>query len=415
MKRQFTILMVAAYALSGFAQERKDKGSFKAIVNDYYEQIKKATDLFAAPKKEEPKKFLMDMTGIDVPKSATEFKMVWNEKPVSQGESGTCWCFSTTSFYEAEIYRLSNQEIKLSEAYIFYWQYVEKAKEFVRTRGKSTFDEGSETNGVINMMRKYGAVPEAEYPGTKIGQPFLDHRKLVEELKGYMQSVKVNNAWNDEQVLATVKSILNYYLGIPPETVGIGDGRITPQEYLSTVCKLHTDDYVDFMSLMEAPYWTQAEYKAADNWWHSEDYYNVPLNDFVAIAKSTIKSGYSISIGGDVSESGINIYTGVMMIPTYDIPSQYIDENARQFRFTNGSTTDDHAMHLVGYLEKPNGTWFLIKDSGSGGHNNVNSPGYFYMHEDYLKLKMMTLTLNKDAVKDYLEKFPDKKLVKYVK
>src|SRR5690349_18179058 len=102
----------------------------------------------------------------------------------------------------------------------------------------------------------------------------------------------------------------------------------------------------------------------------SKDYYNVPLNDFISTIKNAIKNGYSISIGGDVSESGMDNHLGVMMIPTYDIPSAYIDDYARQLRFSNGSTTDDHAMHLMGYTEKSNGTWFLFKDSGSGGHNN---------------------------------------------
>jgi bleomycin hydrolase len=296
-----------------------------------------------------------------------------------------------------------------------YWQYVEKGREYVRTRGESAFDEGSETNAVMAMMRKYGAVPENEYPGIKPGQPFQDQRKMAEELKSYVQSVKSTNAWNETMVISTIKSIMNHYMGKPPETVGTGDVKISPQEYMSNVCKLNPDDYVDFMSLMEEPYWTQAEYKTSDNWWHSDDYYNVPLNDFVSIVKNAVKNGYSISIGGDVSESGINNYTGVMMIPSYDIPSKYIDENARQLRFSNGATTDDHAMHLVGYVEKSDGTWFLVKDSGSGGHNNVNSPGYYFMHEDYLKLKMMTLTLNKEAVKDYIGKFPDKKLVKFMK
>lgn len=100
--------------------------------------------------------------------------------------------------------------------------------------------------------------------------------------------------------------------------------------------------------------------------------------------------------------------SGIAMIPTYDIPSAYIDEYSRQMRFSNGSTTDDHAMHLVGYLERADGTWFLIKDSGSGGQNNQSSPGYWYMHEDFVKLKMTTFTIHKDAVKEILAKFQEK-------
>ncbi len=415
MNKKTAIIMLVVTTLTVAAQERKDKAVYKPFVNSFYEQVVKTNETFFSDKKVPSKRFSMDYTGIDVPKSATEFKTIWAEKPLSQGETGTCWSYSTTSFYEAEIYRLTKQEIKLSEQFIVYWQYVEKTREYVRTRGSSHFDDGSESAEVTNMLRKYGIVPVSLYTGLKIGQPYSDHKKMIEELKAYLKSVKAANAWNEELTIATVKSIMKFYIGEPPVDVEVNGIKITPKEYLSNVCKLNPDDYVDFMSLMEAPYWTQAEYKVPDNWSHAKTYYNVPLDEYMNIVKSAIKNGFSIAIGGDVSESGINSYSGLMMVPSYDIPSQYIDENARQLRFNNGSTTDDHGMHLLGYLEKPNGIWFLIKDSGSGGHNNVNSPGYYYMHEDYIKLKMMNITVHKDAAKEQVEKFPDRKFIKYGK
>src|ERR1035437_4744907 len=391
------------------AQDRKDKAQFKPKSNEYYEQIQKGVEAFQAPKKtEKPLALRMDFTGIDVPKSLTEFKTIFAQQPVSQGETGTCWCFSTTSFFESEIKRLSNQDIQLSELFTVYWQYVEKAKEFVHTRGTSVFDEGSEANGVGSMMKKYGIVPLDAYSGMKIGQPYHDHRKMVEEMKNYLQGIKTSNNWNTEEVVSTIKSIMNFYMGEPPVSVTVAGKKMTPLEYMKNVTKLNPDDYIDFMSLMEFPYWTQAEYKVQDNWWHSADYYNVPLNDFMNIIKTSIKNGYSMAIGGDVSESGMDNKLGVAMIPSYDIPSAYIDEYARQMRFSNGSTTDDHGMQLVGYEEKTNGTWYLIKDSGSGGHNNQTAPGYWYMHEDFIKLKMMNITVHKDAVKEILAKFPKK-------
>jgi bleomycin hydrolase len=388
--------------------DRKDKAEFKPRSNDFYDQIKKGIEVFDEQKKPTPLVFRMDFTGIDIPKSTSEFKTVFAQTPVSQGETGTCWCFSTTSFYESEIKRLSNQDIHLSELYTVYWEYVEKAKEFVRTRGTSLFDEGSETGDVGKTMKMYGTLPLESYTGLKPGQPYHDHRKMVEEMRAYLTSVKTSNQWNTDEVIATIKSIMNFYLGEPPTSVTVSGKKMTPLEYLKNVTKLNPDDYVDLMSFVETPYWALAEYKVPDNWNHSADYYNVPLDVFMNAIKNAIKNGYSISIGGDVSESGMDNKLGVMMIPSYDIPSSHIDEYARQMRFSNGSTTDDHAMHLVGYEEKPNGTWFLIKDSGSGGQNNQTAPGYWYMHEDFVKLKMTTITINKEAVKDILAKFPKK-------
>lgn len=406
-----TAILISAVAVHAQSVQ-KNQGEFKKVKNTFYEEIQKGVELFNKQPEDPNLKFKMNYDGVDVPKSLDEFTKVYAGEPVSQGETGTCWCFSTTSFYESEIYRLTKQNIRISELYTVYWQYVEKAKEFVRTRGKSFFGEGSETNAVQLMMKKYGIVPWEAYNGMQPGQKFHDHSKMFEEMNNYLQSVKNQNAWNDDEVTSTIKSIMTHYIGEPPASFTYKDKKMTPQEFLKNVVKLNPDDYVDFMSLMEKPYWTQAEYKVSDNWWRSDDYYNVSLDDFMNAIKAAIKNGYTLSIGGDVSESGINSEIGTAMIPTYDIPSAYIDENARQFRFTNGTTTDDHALHLVGYTEKPNGTWFLIKDSGSGGHNNINAPGYYFYHEDFVKLKMMTFTVNREAVKDVLAKFPKKMTMK---
>lgn len=408
-----SVLILSFFTCSQlFAQNHNDKGEFKNVKNSFLEEIQKNVELFNKEPEDPKLSFKMNYDGMDIPKSLDEFTKVYAGDPVSQGVTGTCWCFSTTSFYESEVYRLTKQNIRLSELYTVYWQYTEKAKEFVRTRGKSFFGEGSETNAVQLMMKKYGIVPWESYNGMKTGQQFHDHAKMFDEMHNYLLSVKNQNAWNENEIVETIKSIMNHYIGEPPATIVYKEKKMTPLEFLKNVAKLNPDDYVDFMSLMEKPYWTQAEYKADDNWWHNADYYNAPLNDFMSAIKSAIKNGYTMSIGGDVSESGINPELGVAMIPSYDIPSANIDENARQFRFSNGTTTDDHALHLVGYAEKSNGTWFLIKDSGSSGHNHKNAPGYYFYHEDFVKLKMMTFTVNRDAVKDLLSKFPKKMTMK---
>ena len=72
----------------------------------------------------------------------------------------------------------------------------------------------------------------------------------------------------------------------------------------------------------------------------------------------------TVSIGGDVSEPGFDRDTQCAVVPDFDIPSAYINDDARQFRFSNQTTTDDHGMHLVGYMEKDGKDWYLIKDSG---------------------------------------------------
>jgi bleomycin hydrolase len=126
------------------------------------------------------------------------------------------------------------------------------------------------------------------------------------------------------------------------------------------------------------------------------------LDQFMAVLKSAVRNGYTICIGGDTTEPGYYSQQEVALVPTFDIPADYIDENARQLRFSNKSTTDDHGVHIVGFMEKDGEDWFLVKDSGSGSREGANK-GYYFYHQDYVKLKMMDFTVCKEAVKGIVD------------
>jgi bleomycin hydrolase len=395
-------VIVGSIALQG-QTVRHDRAVFVEPKNEFLDSIKKEANNFATKPQPAKKQFLLDFGGLSRPSSVSEFTKVWHSNPVSQALSGMCWCFSTTSYFESEIYRQTKREIKLSELYTVYWEYVEKARRFVQERGNSAFGEGSEANAVSRIWKTYGIVPGESYTGKKPGQKFHDHTKLFEEMNAYLQSLKTSNGWNEEAAVNTIKSILNHYIGEPPKTVVVDGRSLSPKEYLEQVVKLNLDDYVEVMSLMEKPNYQWVEYEVPDNWWHSKEYFNVPLDEFMASIKKSIRAGYSVCLGGDVSEPGYEGHAGVAIVPTFDIPSQYIDESARQFRFTNGTTSDDHGIHLVGYLEKEGKDWYLIKDSGAGSRNNSH-PGYYFYSEDYVKLKMLGFTAHKDIVKELLKK-----------
>jgi bleomycin hydrolase len=402
------ILSIAALLLivSGTlpAQERHDRAVFEVKTDVMKDSIK--ARLHIAPPADKPRKGMqMDFSGIQAPSAITAFTSVWHFPPIQQGLSGMCWCFSTTSMLESEIYRLSHRKIKLSELHTIYWEYVEKARAFVETRGKTHIGEGSEANAVLRIWKKYGVVPEELYTGLSDGAVYHDHEHtLFPEIRAYLESVKERNAWNTDEVISTVRSILDHYIGAPPATVMVEGKQMTPREYLAKVVMLNPDDYVDFMSLMEKPYYAKAEYEVPDNWWHSDAYYNIPLNDFMRILREAIQRGYSLAIGGDFTEPGYSYgEAGIAVVPSFDIPASAINEEARQFRFSNGTTTDDHGLHLVGYVEQDGKYWYLIKDSWSTAYNSEH-PGYYFYHEDYVKLKIMGFTVHKDVAKEILAK-----------
>lgn len=403
MRHIFTIMgiiiLVQLSMPTGIAQvSRKDKPIFIDSKNEFWDSVKSTIDKFN--RKDEPRKksFKLDFATIKGTAAAAEFTQQWHSPPVSQASTNTCWCFSATSFFESEIYRLTKRKIKLSEMYTVYWEYVEKTRRFIKEKGNSAFAEGSESNAVSRMWKMYGILPGEAYTGMKPGQIFHDHSKMYNELNAYLLSMKASNDWNEEGAISTVKSIMNSYMGEPPKSVTVDGKQMTPKEYFEKVVRLNVDDYIELMSLVEKPYYQFVEYEVPDNWWHSKDYYNVPLDIFMSSLKKSIRDGYTVCIGGDVSEPGIDGHAGMAVVPSFDIPSEYIDENARQMRFTNGTTGDDHGIHLVGYKELDGRDWYLIKDSGSGSRNNSH-PGYYFYDEDYVKLKMLGFMVHKEAVK----------------
>jgi len=416
MKRIIATTGLIAIFAFGIQAQNVSKG--KVITEEkgkgfYYESILK--DVTAVEEKQaekEPyKRFVMDQSGMDLPNNPSLYKSVWSNATESQGNTSTCWSFSTTSFYESEVLRQHGKKVEISEIYFVYCEYIEKARRFIEKRGNSLFPDGSEGNALARIMKMYGAVPEEAYSGLIDGRKFHSHAKMSEEMNAFLKSLKTSNAWNVEYGLQTIQAIMNHYIGVPPTEFVVEGKTYTPQTYLKDYLKINPDDFVEILSYKQEPYWQQVEYKVPDNWWHNKDYYNVPLDVFMSAVKQAAKGGYTLSIGGDVSETGFSRETNCAMIPDYDIPSAYINEDARQFRFSNETTTDDHGMQLIGYLENYKGTgkdWYLIKDSSSGSRNvdqgNTNF-GYYFFHEDYIKLKMMGFTVHKDAVKEILKKF----------
>ena len=405
------IIVLGSVTINVTAQN-KDKALFRATQPGFYQNSILRDDREVKEKAEPAranKSLVVDLSSVSLPNKMELYKnQQWHNGPVSQGNTSTCWCFSTTSFLETEIYRINKIQVKLSEMYTVYWEYVEKAKRFIQLRGNSTFDEGSEANAVTRMWNKYGVVPEDSYTGLTEGRKYHNHEEMMKEMKSYLESLKATSSWDEETAIATIKSIMNHYMGVPPADVTINGKKISPVQYMKEVIKINPDDYVDILSYTQEPFYKKVEYSVPDNWWHSTDYYNVPLDVFMSALKSAVRKGYTVAIGGDVSEPGFDRVTQCAVIPDFDIPSAFINDDAREFRFSNHSTTDDHGIHLVGYLENDGRDWYLIKDSGSGSRNNdpkAKEFGYYFFSEDYVKLKMMDFMVHKDAVKDLLGKF----------
>lgn len=355
-------------------------------------------------KKEEAKRIRFDFTNVEKPASPDVFKQTFHFEPIRQYLTGTCWCFSTTSYFESEVYRLTGQKIKLSEMYTVYYEFLEEGRRYVQERGNSFFKEGSEGNAVIMIWRKYGIVPHEAYRGELDPDGRFDHSEMAKEMKEYLGYIKENDLWDEELVLSSLSLIMDTYMGKPPDRF-LHDGKeLTPQQFLADVLRLNLDDYVSVMSTLSKPFYEYGEYEVEANWWYSDDYFNVPLDPFYETIKYAIQKGFTVRLNGDVSEPGYNGFEDAAIIPTFDIPHEYIDQDSREFRFNNKTTSDDHDIHLVGYKKVGDYDWYLIKDSASSAQHGEYK-GYWFYREDYIKLKMLTYIVHKDAVLEVVKDF----------
>jgi bleomycin hydrolase len=354
----------------------------------------------------EERQIRFDFTGVEKPASPEVFESVFHFDPVRQYLTGTCWCFSTTSFFESEVYRLTGRKIKLSEMHTVYYEFLEKARRYVAERGDSFFDEGSEGNAVIMIWRKYGVVPAASYKGELNPGGRYDHSEMTQEMKDYLAYVKEKDYWDEGTVIASLRAIMDRHMGSPPERIAYDSKELTPVEFLDEVLGLDLDQYVAIMSTLSQPFYEYGEYEVSGNWWHSADYYNLPLDEYYEVIKHAIRNGYSVRLNGDVSEPGYNGFEDAAIVPDFDVPQEYIDQDSRELRFNNKTTSDDHDIHLVGYTAVGDRDWFLIKDSASSAQHG-RFKGYYFYRDDYVRLKMLTFIVHKDAVREVVGRFKD--------
>ena len=406
-------LLLASLSLSGQAP-KQDQAIYKEVLPSPREvqelealEQAKALQSGEAPTpvdKTAKRELSLDFSKLDRPHAPGEFKSAWHFPPRRQWWTNTCWCYSTTSFLESEIKRVHGRELKLSEMFTVYWDYVEKVQEFIRTKGVSVVDEGAESGDVLRCWKHHGIVPEADFPELRTGEKLLNHGPLIDELHAYLDYVKKAKLWNEAQVVASVRLILDKHLGAPPAKVQWEGHELTPLQFQTQVVGLDLDAYVEFMSFQYAPFWTQAEYKVPDNWAHTKDYWNLPLADWYGALKGAVAAGYSVAIGGDVSEPGYEGRENIAIVPSFDIPAAFIDQSAREFRFSNHTSEDDHGLHVLGVQRRGEHDWFLIKDSARSSHKGA-TPGYYFYRDDYMRLKMLTFMVHKDAVKEVVAKF----------
>ncbi len=342
------------------------------------------------------------------PNNLKKFKILPHLPAINQDTTSACWAFATVSFIESEMQRFGLDTVRLSMMFPFFHVYVEKARYFVKTRGKSRFAPGDLFTGVWDMVQKYGIVPYQAYSGLVNGKRHYNHRAMYAELDSLMKKVAELQAWDEDLVTLKVRQILYKHMGVPPQTFTYKGRKYTPKSFLREVVRLPWYQYLMVTSFTYEPFYRFIELKVPDNWAHNRHYFNVPLDLFYSSIKKALRNGYTVAFDSDISEPGRLGKWDVAVIPPYDIPGKFIDQKAREYRFKTGVTTDDHLMHFVGFREVRGDDWFLVKDSWRTAWDG-QWPGYYLFHGDYVKLKVLAFMVHRKAIPEIVKKIPGEK------
>jgi len=322
----------------------------------------------------------------------------------NQGQTGTCWDYSTTSLVESESIRkglLNNPD--LSEMFTVRNVYIEKAKNYVLRQGKAQFSEGGLGHDLIQAIAKYGAVPQNVFHNVSGEVP--NHEGLDKILKDYLDKV-LNNRPIPTDWLIGYEKILTEKIGTAPDNFDYEGKNYTPRTFATEVLKFDPNDYVNITSFTHHPFYAPFVLETPDNFANAS-FYNVPLNEMISLTEEALKNGYTIMWDADVSNKNFQQKKGFALLfaDSTDAKQMHINpeagertfsENVRQQLYENLTTQDDHLMHLVGIEQSKGGkSFFKVKNSwGEVGPFK----GYISVSSPYFAINTVSLVVPKDAL-----------------
>ena len=324
-----------------------------------------------------------------------------------QAATGTCWCFATVSFLEAELLRQGKGEYDLSEMFIVRHNYDERIFDNYLRRGKGNINPGSIAHMATKNVEKYGIVPESVYNGINYDSDRHNHGEMSAYLKGITEvSVELKRLSPEYNKL--VKSLFDIYLGELPESFEYNGKTYTPLSFAKMLGFDDMSDYIELTSFSHHPFYQRVPLEIPDNWDH-ETLWNVPLDDFMDIIDNALTKGYTVAWDGDLTAGEFQHNRGIAICPNPEdfaeavklekvFPDRVVTQEMRQKDFETFRTVDDHLMHLTGLFKDQNGNLFYKTKNSWGEGRNEEMKGYLYMSRAYIQMRSVSIMVHKDAI-----------------
>ncbi|NLJ83204.1 MAG: C1 family peptidase [Bacteroidales bacterium] len=356
----------------------------------------------------------------------------------NQKSSGRCWIFTGMNVFRVKMmqkYPMDNFEF--SSNYLFFWDQLEKSNLFLQaiidTRTKEITDrtveflfrnpinDGGQFTGVVDLVTKYGVVPQAAMPETHSSENTARMRYLISlklrefglelrEMGAKKGTTETQLKQKKTEMLSTIYRMLVLNLGVPPTTftwtLKDGSGKpISTKEYtpLSFYKEFVNEDLSTYIMFMNDP--TREYYKVyeveygrhvydGNNW----KYINLPMEDIKEIAIASIKDSTCMYFSCDVGKF-YNRSKSTLDLDNYDYSSLMgvdftMDKKQRIQTFASSSA---HAMNLVGVDLDENGKsikWLIENSWG-----NIGYKGLLIMTDEWFGEYMFRLVVEEKYIK----------------
>ena len=353
------------------------------------------------------------------------------ENPITsikdQNRSGTCWDYSTLSFFEAEILKATGKTYDLCESFVANKTYMERAIQVVRYHGDCQFSQGGSAEDVLATLKAHGICPEdaMPFPGSLYGDSLNNFNEFFSLLEPYVSAIakstakKISNQWK-----VGLQGILDAYLGQCPEKFMYEGKEYTPKTFCQSL-GLNLDDYVSITSYTHHPFYTGFAVEVQDNWRFPLSY-NLPMDEMMQVIDNAVANGYTVAWGGDVSEDGFtrkglayavdskatqslrgsDMAKWLKLAATekrnvidslgVNVPEITATQELRQERFDNWELTDDHGMLIYGVAKDQKGKEYYMVKNSWGEYGDYK--GTWYMTKTFIAANTMDFLVNKNAI-----------------
>lgn len=381
----------------------------------------------------DPRTVLTSRSTINQDQQIFSVKIPFEGAPITnQRQSGRCWLFASTNVFRVAIMKRHNlKEFELSQAYLFFWDKLEKANWFLEqildTVGEdldgrlvqnlmgSPVSDGGQWDMVYNLVHKYGLVPQVLYPDSFNAQSssVIDSiitTKLREDalkLRAAAASKSPNILNNmKENMVRQIHLILTLALGPPPPSDTAftwqyldKDGKAqelktTPIEFAKELnspksIRITNSTVHDMFSLVNDPrneYNTLLTVDRLGNIVGGRPitYVNVDMTTMKTACISMLKVGLPIFFGSDVGKYS-NSQKGIMDVNLIDYELGFNVKlgMTKAQRLMTGESAMTHAMVLTAVHLDDQGKsvrWRVQNSWGEGAGDH----GWFVMSDEWM-------------------------------